>query len=101
MQTTPESYGQSAGRRLIGLCSSAAARSLIAAIQAYRIALSPFVGHHCRFHPSCSHYAMECIRLHGALRGTLLTMRRLLKCHPWHEGGIDHVPQPTHRSCTP
>ncbi len=46
----------------------------------------------CRFYPSCSSYGLEAIRLHGALKGSYLTIRRLLKCHPFHEGGVDHVP---------
>lgn len=59
----------------------------------YRYLLSPWVGNQCRFHPSCSHYAEEAIATHGFLRGSYLTVKRLLKCHPWHEGGIDLVPK--------
>ena len=47
----------------------------------------------CRFHPSCSSYALQAIRIHGGLRGAMLTMRRLGRCHPWNPGGVDHVPQ--------
>ncbi|HUH07795.1 MAG TPA: membrane protein insertion efficiency factor YidD [Egibacteraceae bacterium] len=46
----------------------------------------------CRFYPSCSEYAMESVRTHGALRGAWLAMRRLGRCHPWNPGGIDYVP---------
>lgn len=68
---------------------------LIALIDAYRLLLSPFFGTQCRFLPTCSAYAREAIELHGAIKGTWLTIRRLGKCHPWHEGGIDNVP-PAH-----
>ena len=63
----------------------------------YRYLLSPWVGNQCRFYPSCSHYAEEAIARHGVLRGGYLTVRRLLKCHPWHPGGEDPVPaHPNH-----
>ncbi|MFN2287115.1 MAG: membrane protein insertion efficiency factor YidD [Chromatocurvus sp.] len=65
---------------------------LIFAITLYRWCLSPFVGQHCRFYPTCSTYASEAIATHGSLRGSWLALRRLLKCHPWHEGGSDPVP---------
>lgn len=48
---------------------------------------------HCRFHPTCSTYAVEAIERHGALRGTALALRRLGRCHPWNPGGVDHVPR--------
>lgn len=67
-------------------------RILIAIIQVYRYALSPFLGQHCRFHPSCSAYAVEALQEHGALRGSVLAVRRLARCHPWHHGGFDPVP---------
>jgi putative membrane protein insertion efficiency factor len=52
----------------------------------------------CRFHPSCSEYALEALTVHGAGRGTWLAMRRVGRCHPWHEGGLDPVPRPIVRS---
>lgn len=66
-------------------------RTLIFAIKAYRYLLSPFFGQHCRFHPTCSVYAIEAIELHGAWRGTWIAGRRLLRCHPFNEGGVDMV----------
>lgn len=65
---------------------------LILLISAYRYGLSPFLGNNCRFYPTCSCYAQEAIASHGSLRGTWLTVRRLSRCHPWHEGGLDPVP---------
>ena len=65
---------------------------LIALIDGYRLLLSPYFGAQCRFYPTCSAYAREAIHAHGALRGSWLTLRRILKCHPWHAGGVDHVP---------
>lgn len=65
---------------------------LLAVIKGYQLLLSPWLGNQCRFYPTCSHYAEEAIRRHGSLRGGLLAMRRLSRCHPWHPGGIDPVP---------
>jgi uncharacterized protein len=65
---------------------------MVALIDAYRYLLSPWIGQHCRFDPTCSRYAREAIILHGPLRGPWLAMLRLLKCHPWHPGGCDPVP---------
>lgn len=61
-------------------------------IRGYQLALSPLFGPRCRFYPSCSHYALEAIDLHGALRGTWLTVKRISRCHPFHAGGFDPVP---------
>lgn len=63
-------------------------------IRGYQITLSPYFGQGCRFHPTCSHYAMQALDAHGPLGGLWLTVRRLLRCHPWHPGGIDEVPSP-------
>ncbi len=61
-------------------------------IRAYQYAISPFLGNNCRFYPSCSHYMLEAIETHGLLKGIGLGTRRILKCHPWNDGGIDLVP---------
>ncbi|MEQ1544047.1 membrane protein insertion efficiency factor YidD [Methyloglobulus sp.] len=66
---------------------------LIAIIRFYKTFISPVLGNNCRFYPSCSTYSMEAFELHGVLKGLYLTARRLLKCHPFHEGGIDPVPE--------
>jgi putative membrane protein insertion efficiency factor len=73
---------------------SLAARLLTAVVVAYRRYLSPALPARCRFYPSCSAYALEALARHGALRGTGLAIWRLLKCHPFHHGGYDPVPEP-------
>jgi hypothetical protein len=65
----------------------------IAVIKFYQYFISPLLGNRCRFYPSCSNYALEAITLHGAVKGFYLTLKRLLKCHPFHEGGLDPVPE--------
>ncbi|MBI2992915.1 MAG: membrane protein insertion efficiency factor YidD [Gammaproteobacteria bacterium] len=65
---------------------------LIEVIELYRLLLSPLVGGHCRFEPSCSCYAREAIARHGALRGLVLTLGRLARCQPFCAGGVDPVP---------
>jgi len=68
------------------------ARVLVAMLVAYKRWLSPLLGPACRFEPSCSRYAADAIGQHGALRGSWLAMRRIARCHPYHEGGFDPVP---------
>jgi putative membrane protein insertion efficiency factor len=67
-------------------------RLLLVLIRLYQLCLSPFFGGQCRFYPTCSVYAAEAIDTHGALRGGWLAVRRLLRCHPFHAGGVDLVP---------
>ncbi|MDX9873998.1 MAG: membrane protein insertion efficiency factor YidD [Spongiibacteraceae bacterium] len=67
-------------------------RALVLLIQGYRYLISPVLGPRCRFFPTCSQYAIEAVVQHGALQGSWLTLRRLLRCHPWHPGGVDPVP---------
>ncbi|MGE0012528.1 membrane protein insertion efficiency factor YidD [Parapusillimonas granuli] len=69
-----------------------ASRLLIVLVRGYQLCISPFLGRNCRFYPSCSQYAIEALRSHGAVRGIWLAIRRLGRCHPWHPGGYDPVP---------
>ena len=61
-------------------------------VRAYRVVLSPWVGHGCRYQPTCSAYSLEALEKHGAIKGTYLTVRRIMRCHPWGGSGIDNVP---------
>lgn len=65
---------------------------VLALLRFYRLAISPFLGRNCRFHPSCSAYAIEAVERHGAVKGSWLGLRRVLRCHPWNPGGYDPVP---------
>jgi putative membrane protein insertion efficiency factor len=65
---------------------------LVLLIRGYRMLLSPVLGRHCRFHPSCSEYALEALQRHGLWKGSRLALRRIGSCHPWHAGGFDPVP---------
>lgn len=66
---------------------------LIIPLRFYQWVISPILGPRCRFYPSCSHYAIEAIELHGVLCGSWLAMKRILRCHPANEGGVDPVPE--------
>lgn len=68
------------------------ARIVALPVRAYRLLLSPWVGHACRFQPTCSAYALEALERHGAFRGGWLTLRRIGRCHPWGGWGYDPVP---------
>jgi len=76
-------------------------RAALAAIRLYQLTLSPFIGRQCRFHPSCSHYAAEAIANFGVIRGSLLALRRLSRCHPFHPGGFDPVPEVVSPAASP
>ncbi|MFM7158394.1 MAG: membrane protein insertion efficiency factor YidD [Bacteroidota bacterium] len=65
---------------------------LMMILRFYRSAISPYLGNNCRFHPTCSVYAMQAIEQYGSIKGTWLALKRIVKCHPWHPGGIDEVP---------
>ncbi|MFP4647774.1 MAG: membrane protein insertion efficiency factor YidD [Halorhodospira sp.] len=71
---------------------------LVGVIRIYQYVISPVVGPRCRFLPSCSEYAAEAIARYGLWRGGWLAARRVSKCHPWHPGGLDPVPERTDRS---
>jgi uncharacterized protein len=66
---------------------------LVALVRAYQVVLSPFFGQQCRFTPTCSHYAIEAMQTHGAAKGVWLSVKRILRCHPWQDGGHDPIPK--------
>ncbi len=66
---------------------------LILLIRTYQLFISPWMGQHCRFYPSCSEYALIAIKTHGVLYGLVLSIKRILRCNPWHAGGLDPVPK--------
>lgn len=68
------------------------AKPLIWLVRGYQLFISPFVPPSCRFHPTCSHYAIAALQKHGAVKGLWLALRRIARCHPWHPGGHDPVP---------
>lgn len=70
---------------------------LVVLIRLYQLTLSSVTGRQCRFLPTCSEYAMEAIDKHGALKGSWLAVRRILRCHPWGGHGFDPVPEPTRK----
>lgn len=65
---------------------------LIGLLRAYRFAISPLYGQVCRYHPTCSAYALEAVTVHGSIKGSWLAVRRVGRCHPWAAGGYDPVP---------
>ncbi|MBX4161542.1 membrane protein insertion efficiency factor YidD [Priestia megaterium] len=69
------------------------AKLLLLLIKGYQKGISPFLPARCRFYPTCSHYGVESIKRFGAVKGSYLTVKRILKCHPFHPGGIDEVPE--------
>jgi putative membrane protein insertion efficiency factor len=73
---------------------------LIGLLKAYRFAISPLYGQVCRYHPSCSAYALEAVTVHGAISGSWLAVRRIARCNPWARGGHDPVP-PKHTPVEP
>lgn len=82
-------------RRAMGVVSAAGAWACVLAIRGYQVTVGPLLAGHCRFDPTCSVYAIEAYRVHGVIRGTWLTARRLARCHPF--GGCGHDPVPEKR----
>ncbi|AIL31942.1 membrane protein insertion efficiency factor YidD [Basilea psittacipulmonis] len=81
--------------------NNAVAWCLLKLIRLYQITLSPFIGRQCRFMPTCSHYTMQAIQLHGPFKGSYLGAYRILRCGPWCQGGHDPVPEPRSKNKTP
>jgi putative membrane protein insertion efficiency factor len=74
------------------------ARALRGAVVAYQWTLRPILGCNCRFHPSCSEFALDALKSHGAIRGGIMSAGRILRCNPWNPGGYDPVPPPRGRA---
>jgi uncharacterized protein len=70
-------------------CDRAASAVLIGLVILYKLTLSPLLGRHCRFQPTCSSYFRQSVEKHGAIRGSLRGLARIGRCHPWHPGGYD------------
>ena len=68
-------------------------RVLVFLLRCYQYGISPLLGPHCRFYPACSSYSIEAIEKHGTARGLWLSVKRVARCHPWHGGGMDLVPE--------
>lgn len=79
-------------RRAVAVVRALPSRALLGLLWAYRTVISPLLPRSCRYYPSCSVYAQQAVRTHGAVRGGWLAVRRLGRCHPWTPGGVDHVP---------
>jgi hypothetical protein len=85
-------------RRVLWLMGTPARLALLGLIRVYQLTLSGWLGGQCRFYPSCSRYAQEAIRVHGAVRGGALAVWRLARCGPFTGGGVDHVPPPSYKT---
>ena len=90
--TTSRGGSQTTAPSAARILRRAAAAPLVGLIVLYQRVLSPMTPATCRYYPSCSTYALVAIRTHGPVKGTWLAVRRLLRCHPWSSGGVDHVP---------
>jgi uncharacterized protein len=80
-------------RKIVGQVSAVSKQSITILIEFYSALISPFLGNHCRFYPSCSLYARIAIERFGIWYGLCLSLKRILKCHPWHQDGYDPVPE--------
>lgn len=78
--------------RILTFVARLPALLLMGLIRLYQVTISPLIGPTCKYYPSCSHYGLEAVRRHGALRGTVLAGWRVLRCNPWSHGGVDEVP---------
>ena len=77
--------------------SALVAWPLMKIVRGYQLFISPMLGQNCRFHPTCSCYAHEALKQHGALKGSWLSLKRIIKCQPMHPGGFDYVPPEKNR----
>ena len=99
--TTGRAAPEPTGRSGLGFWSRLGNVPFVLLIRLYRVTLSPLIGGQCRYEPTCSRYGLEAYRLHGPVRGSLLTLRRILRCHPFVRGGYDPVPLPDDPAADP
>lgn len=92
-QRESSSGGEARADRYRGMIRRLPRLILMVPIKAYQLTFSVLRGPVCRFYPSCSAYAMTALSRHGAIKGTYLAIHRILRCHPWNPGGVDHVPE--------
>lgn len=90
----PQSPAQPVGVPRLSMISRIVAFPLIVLVKIYQFTLSPIMGRQCRYHPTCSWYALEALRTHGGFTGAVMTIRRIARCHPFAKGGYDPVPSP-------
>ena len=79
--------------KIFNIAETCAVKFLLSLIKIYKLFLSPLLGNNCRYHPSCSSYAIEALKTHGLIKGLYLAIKRVSKCHPLGGSGIDHVPE--------
>jgi uncharacterized protein len=89
----PAGTAESSTRPIIDRAAGLAALPLIGLVRFYQLFISPLTPPTCRYYPSCSAYALTALRRFGPVKGTWLAVRRVLRCHPWAPGGVDHVPE--------
>ncbi|MFH1373842.1 MAG: membrane protein insertion efficiency factor YidD [bacterium] len=92
-KSTPKSYCYSSDWTTSGSRTPLLAYPLIFVIYLYRFTLGPLLSGNCRYDPTCSEYAEQALRRYGAWRGSIMAVRRVLRCHPWHAGGYNPVPE--------
>ena len=92
-QETREKHPWVSKAEMVGASVSLAPRNVgVVVLRVYRAVISPLYGDVCRYYPSCSHYSLQAVQTHGLVKGSWLTARRLIRCHPWARGGIDDIP---------
>jgi len=79
--------------KIVNITETCAVKFLLSLIKIYKLFLSPLLGNNCRYHPTCSSYAIEALETHGLIKGLYLSIKRVSKCHPLGGSGIDHVPE--------
>ena len=79
--------------KIFNIADTCSLKFLLSLIKIYKLFLSPLLGNNCRYHPTCSSYAIEALETHGLIKGLYLSIKRVSKCHPLGGSGIDHVPE--------